>query len=152
MKKPGNITAVFKALNGQWRFHRTLRSRKSTAPSGTVTGVADFVSNRPMEYRYSECGKFKSNIGDMEVKKEYIYTLEEAHIQVKFTDGKLYNEVTLDSNHEANCQHLCGDDTYVTKYKFNIDNQSSMTSFWVHHAVAGPTKDYDSETTFTKLV
>lgn len=143
LKSSGNISDIFKKLKGKWCVDRTID------PGGVFQGDAVFNVLSDTEYEYTETGEMTFDNGHkVEAYRSYIYRLEEEAIAVYFNDGQsrgqLFHRIEIDASGEATTEHLCLQDLYKTKYKFDLPDQ-----FTIQHDVKGPKKDYRSLSVFS---
>ena len=154
---PNTSTKVFNLFNGIWSFTRQI------AGYGHMNGVARFEVINANELAYKENGLFSFDNGNQfEAHKEYLYRLNKKtnEIEVYFIEdddknkNRLFHtlefkDVDLSQQQEiflsANAIHQCAKDTYKIKYEIFKDNQ-----FKIVYTVNGPTKNYVSETYFSK--
>lgn len=161
--------SIFRALQGDWDFERTLISHLESSPSGTVVGKISLArhSSQSPDLVYTEKGQFTTSKGmKLDVNgSQYVYVLNEAEdcIDIFFADKETGRErdrifVSLkvvertDEGWVAVGEpHLCGQDTYVVKFVFAFQGLSLKT-VGIHIDVKGPFKDYQSSTTLVRPV
>lgn len=147
---------LFKQLNGNWLFKRTIQSDLPDMLSGTVKGSAMFKCTSPDEYHYLETGIF-TNLKQQEfsIERAYVYRFarEKARISVYFVDhdatDRLFYHLTCSKCAEeiiATGQHLCGRDMYHARYVFKLDEPTP--NFTLTYHVKGPQKAYTAKTYF----
>ena len=164
-------TKVFNLLSGMWTISRKIPGY------GEMKGIANFDSTvNSNELKYKEKGLFIFDNGNQcEAHREYLYRLNKKNneIEVYFIENddnfnrlfhtlEFINNNIEDSNKvssllitpqqeqqqflSAKALHNCCEDTYKIKYEIFKDNQ-----FNIIYIVNGPTKNYVSETCFTKI-
>jgi hypothetical protein len=160
-------TKVFNLLNGMWAISRKIPGY------GQMKGIANFESTlNNNELKYKENGLFIFDNGNTcEAHREYLYRLNKKNneIEVYFIENdknfdRLFHTLEFKNNIEENkissllitqqsqqflsakALHECSEDTYKIKYEIFKDNQ-----FTIIYTVNGPTKNYVSETCFTKI-
>ena len=136
-------TETFNQLQGAWRFERKI------TPGGVMRGDAVFNQAGTDAYDYEEQGRWTLDDGTVgEFSKRYSYRVINDDIHVYYADGvdngKLFHVLEFDGIGQARAEHLCGQDLYVSAYKFTLPEK-----FQVTHTVQGPKKDYVSVTNFT---
>jgi hypothetical protein len=116
-----------------------------------MIGTATFTGRGRGRFDYAERGELKLTNG-RRLDAERHYLLEETAdgFTVWFAEAppRLFHRIALRWTGQALVgagQHLCGDDRYDSRYAFCADG-----SFSVHHAVAGPRKDYAIETRYRR--
>lgn len=116
-----------------------------------MSGEASFEWGGSQCLLYKERGRIQLKSGTThDAHRSYIYTRLPDGFSIWFADAqpRLFHEVHLYQDGAcwvADATHLCGDDTYVTFYRFAPDG-----SFFVRHDVAGPRKSYVSTTRFVR--
>jgi hypothetical protein len=159
--------AAFRAIQGNWKLSRTLKSALPSFPTGTFTGTASFHPRYPTdpqydgEYLYEEEGILHTDQGaSLRGTRRYVYRYRESqggHVSawfVKPDDGKTVDyffhdlEFTaLDAEkdpgvwHAKGSHHLCVQDNYDSAYEFSFCGVSIKT-WQLTYTVKGPKKDY----------
>jgi hypothetical protein len=154
---------IFRALQGDWTFERSLQSRLDIAPSGTVVGKIVFTrcdAGNP-DLMYTEKGVFTTTKGlVMDVNgTQYVYALNEDEdcIDIYFADkatGKererIFVSLKVTGRDESGWlavgePHLCGEDTYKVSFKLAFQGLA-LKSVLIMIDVSGPYKAYTSTT------
>ncbi|KAL0487838.1 NhaA1 [Acrasis kona] len=147
------LFTLFKSLQGDWNFTRNLNSTNKNLPSGNVIGTCGFsiASKELQQYIYNEQGVFYSDVGEMNVKKNYVYELSDNMLSVYFTSNNeksdLFHHLDFDTPRNVNIAsgyHLCGNDEYFVKYQFALCDDGSVKEFSITYKVIGPMKNYTS--------
>jgi hypothetical protein len=147
---------IFKHLKGTWSFYRTITNRLTPACSGVVLGSATFTAvedsattTLPARLYYEEHGEFTLKSGmQASVTKgyHYEYNSNKDNIEVYFSQDKTKQELFhILSSEQLSAEHVCINDLYNIKYKFNDKH------FSIQYTAKGPNKDYDSYTVFNKI-
>jgi len=168
---------LFKALNGPWSFNRSLVSKLTHTPSGTVTGTATLLPIAPTsessaaEYLYTEEGTMTTSQGlQMNTRRRYVWRLSKATetssptISVffvkpdNFSPDGLFHHLQFSKSPsqsiKASGSHWCEPDQYEAEYEFSAkgrDGPISLADFSITYHVKGPQKDYTSMTNFSKI-
>jgi len=167
---------LFRGLIGEWIFDRKLTSRLESAPSGNVKGTATFsimdysVEMDLPDLLYTETGIFETKKGfSFEVSSKYVYSYNRIadSIDVYFpgastttsesstvvTRGDMFVSLNCDNNDNgwisASACHFCKPDDYIATFKFKTDGER-LEEFEILYKVSGPSKDYDSLTSFRR--
>jgi hypothetical protein len=169
--------AAFRALQGNWDIHRTIKSALPSFPSGTLNGTASFHPRLPtkdksgksfdLEYLYIESGTLVlSNGFSMNARRRYVYRYSEAEDKLSVWFVKPDNDLEVDylfhdlefispaeAVKEGACvakaDHLCVEDMYWTKYRLPFRG-ISLLEFENMHTVRGPSKDYVTTTSYRR--
>lgn len=169
--------AAFRALQGNWKLNRTIKSALPSFPSGTLEGQASFHLRTPtwnktgqtfdFEYLYIESGTLLlSNGVSMNARRRYVYRYSEADDQLSVWFVKPDNELEVDYLFHnmtfvkpdeaakrgacvAKADHLCVADMYDTEYRLPFKG-ISLLEFETRHAVKGPSKDYVMLTSYRR--
>ena len=157
---------IFRALQGEWDFERTLNSQLPSSPSGSVVGKITLLraDKGVSDLVYVEKGKFTTNSGmKLDVNgSQYVYVLNEEDdcIDIYFADketGRLKERIfvslrivgrDLQGWMAVGEPHLCGKDTYYVRFKFAF-HCLALQSVEIQIDVKGPFKDYQSITVLT---
>ena len=138
---------VFSHLVGEWRL-----SREFSPGLGTMTGTARFRPIGDGVLHYREDGRVEFANGHTgDAFREYHYVLDpDGTIRVCFVEagtfGRTLHALRLDGpTAHAVDTHLCGADTYVGRYAFELPDR-----FTVDMDVRGPAKDYATHTRFER--
>jgi len=136
---------IFKYFVGSWDINRIV------GHIGIAQGVAKFVlkDSHNILYREDLNVLYNNSTKPESAYKEYIYIYNQdtQKIMKKFTDNRLFYELTHDFNgRKAYGEHLCECDNYKATYEFL--NQDCFT---LSYDVRGPQKDYVIETKFTRI-
>jgi tRNA A64-2'-O-ribosylphosphate transferase len=169
---------IFRDLAGNWKLHRTIANNLPQGLAGEVIGEADFQGRKPTsldanaEYLYTETSTFTTNLGiKANVKRRWIWRLfkqeAQGQISVHFVkaDGEtadyLYHVLEFretDDEHSsgklslhARGGHACVDDYYTTTYDFMFSKDGRLEAFSADHAAKGPSKDYVSKSSHTRM-
>ena len=157
---------LFKNLQGNWRFHRTLQNSSSSESLGFVDGTASFIVIKADRLHYQEVGVLTDSCQKkLKIHQEYLYIFDETKdtIEKKFSengqDKGFFYFLSFDASSEQNNEvlfyaygdHLCNRDHYKALYEFKkTDNR--MNKFALEYVVKGPDKDYVSKTFFRRQV
>ena len=169
--------AAFRALQGQWNIHRTIKSANTMFPSGELQGKASFHPRQPsqdksgkvfdLEYLYIESGTFTlANGATMSTRRRYVYRYSEEDDKLSVWFVKPDNDLKVDylfhdlsfvepkvaKEHGAliaTGDHLCVKDMYETEYSLPMRGVS-LRDFKITHTVRGPDKDYVSTTQYSR--
>lgn len=160
---------IFRALQGDWAFERSLISKLDIAPSGTVVGKISLTRSDKgcSDLVYSEKGKFTTTRGmTLDVNgSQYVYALNEAEdcIDIFFADketGRTKERIFVslkvvgrDENSwiAVGEPHQCAKDLYVVKFRLAFQGLA-LRSVEIQIDVKGPFKDYQSTTVLTPVV
>jgi hypothetical protein len=128
---------VFSALAGTWELSRTVGE-------WNFRGRAVFRAQAPNELRYEENGILaKPDNADIQASRRYIYRCEADRIVVYFDERPTRIFEILDPKRapngtwEAEGEHACPPDHYVSRYAFGIGR------LLIAHVVRGPRKNYE---------
>lgn len=164
--------AAFRAMHGEWKINRTLRSALSTMPSGTFTGTAQFHPRVPTsndcigEYLYIEEGEFATTAGfKMNASRRYAFRYSEQTDKITSwfvkEDGLTIDYLFLDLNLQpkelapvanswiATSRHHCAPDMYDATYDWRFE-KAALGTFKVVYEVKGPQKNYISTTWYKR--
>ena len=166
--------AIFLALQGPWRFSRSLQSAIPTYPSGMLEGTAS-IEGRPAEdpnfddeWLYSEKGDFVTDRGlTMKATRQYVYRYHQQTDELTAwfvkTEGQglvdyLFHRLDFTDESvsgregktilKAKGHHLCLNDNYVAEYSFEFMGQR-IEEWGVTYTVKGPEKDYVANATYS---
>ena len=160
--------SIFRALQGDWAFERTLISQLESSPSGTVVGKISLLraDKASSDLKYVEKGRFTTTRGmSFDVNgSQYVYALNEAEdcIDIYFADKEtgLVKERIFVSLRVAGRDaegwiavgepHLCGKDTYIVRFRVAFQGLA-LSRIEIQIDVKGPFKDYQSNTVLTKF-
>jgi hypothetical protein len=133
-------------LPGEWHVHRDIADRRAQQ-NGTFIGRAVFSPGaQPGELFYTEQGEVTFGTHRGPAGRSLIYRdLGGPVMDVFFGDGRPFYRLELGDG-QWSADHLCDADLY--KVSGRLLDADSFTERW--HA-AGPAKDYDLDTTFTRL-
>lgn len=145
--QPGRLLA---ALNGQWRFTRTLHSTNDHSLLGAIEGIACFSADGTAQARYEEEGKLALHNGQTVRSAARYYFREQDDGLVIYFDAhyrRLFHTLHLQgcADLQADSTHLCAADRYQSRYIFCRDG-----SFLITHTVTGPRKAYRSHTRYCR--
>lgn len=139
--KSGNILFL---LEGEWSFERII------SDYGVMSGVATFHGQDDNSSIYSERGQLQLSTGGspIEAYRQYVFSPTLIGFDVYFAEDprRLFHSVKLELfDHEifGATVHLCINDEYRTKYRFELP-----TTFSIQHRVRGPKKDYTMDTKY----
>lgn len=159
---------IFRALQGDWAFERTLISQLDSSPSGTVVGkISLFRGDKGCsDLVYVEKGRFTTSRGmSFDVNgSQYVYVLneEEDCIDIFFADketGRIRERIFVSLRVTGRDEdgwiavgepHLCGKDTYIVRFKLAFQGLA-LQKIEIQIDVKGPFKDYQSNTVLTKF-
>ena len=162
--------AAFRAMQGQWKLHRKITSRNTSAPGGILEGTAHFHPREPTapgfsgEYLYIEEGMFMMDNGyAFSAKRRYIYRYGEAKdaITAWFVqeDGesaeKFFNQLVFerptseDRGWIAKGSHWCDPDQYNSSCEFRFRG-CDLEELGITYEVKGPNKDYTHESWYRR--
>lgn len=164
--------AAFRAMHGEWKMHRELKSVLSSMPSGTFIGKAQFYPRAPTandcvgEYLYLEEGEFSTTTGfKMNASRRYAFRYHENTDKITSwfvkEDGLTIDYLFLDLELQpkkrasvanswiATSRHPCAPDMYDAMYDWRFE-KAALGSFKVVYKVKGPQKDYVSTTWYTR--
>lgn len=104
------------------------------------------IATTPQGASYVETGKMTFPNGQaFQSERRYNWAMSDGPVWVTFDDGAAFHSFDPRTGGAAS-EHLCGDDMYRGGYDFGAWPRWSLT--WV---VAGPRKEYRSETLFTPI-
>lgn len=151
-------------LIGTWGFSRRVSTGEVVSGVATLAALA-VVGGESRRWAYHEEGELVTAAGAaLTATSEYIFALEGGVLTVFFPDERVFQRAVLvvsglavggladfDSGLVApvltgESTHVCGEDTYVSRYSFGADGGA----WQVRHAVAGPRKDYVSATVYRR--
>lgn len=145
---PGSVSLVtpMSFLPGEWRVHRDITDRRDHR-NGVFVGRAVFEpGSLPGELSYAEEGEITIAGSSHPAGRRLIYRdLGGPAMDVRFADGRpFYRLELLDGRWSAD--HPCGADHY--RVTGRVLHPGAWTERW--HTV-GPAKDYDLDTTYTRI-
>jgi hypothetical protein len=133
---------VFSVLAGTWQLSRTIGE-------WNFRGRAVFFPHGPDELRYEENGILsRQGTSDITASRRYIYRYEAGQIAIYFDERPerifeiLDLRLTPNGAWEAEAEHACHPDHYVSHYAFGSG------TIMIRHAVRGPRKDYEMVTNY----
>jgi hypothetical protein len=141
----GPITDLFAALPGTWTLARTV------TPDGVLDGMARFAARPDGGLDYHERGELVLPGGRFAAERRYLLMPHRDGFTVHFADAdpRLFHHVTLareaDGSLTGAAPHPCGQDLYVTSYRFAPDG-----GFTIINRVSGPNKDYTVTSAYTR--
>lgn len=159
---------IFRALQGDWAFERTLISQLESSPSGTVVGKISLLraDKASSDLKYVEKGRFTTTRGmSFDVNgSQYVYALNEAEdcIDIFFADKetglvkeRIFVSLRLVGRDAEGWiavgePHLCGKDTYIVRFRLAFQGLA-LSRIEIQIDVKGPFKDYQSNTVLTKF-
>ncbi|KAF2755973.1 hypothetical protein EJ05DRAFT_502447 [Pseudovirgaria hyperparasitica] len=146
---PTSTLLIFRSLVGTWQLERTLSSKLTTHPSGTVEGSATFNTHNESvrdikegeEVMYEESGSFKTNNGlEFSVRRRYLYRYDPKSDEIsvlfvkedgKTDDGLFVQLQILDGENDGITRkarsketHVCAADLYDAAYEFHTQKPS----------------------------
>jgi hypothetical protein len=132
-------------LAGDWRIERTIRDRRNSI-HGRLRGEARFTSAGDALH-YVERGTLQFGRHEGRAEQHYAFAFPDGceRARVRFRDGRDFHELDLSSGVAA-VTHSCGLDLY--EGRFTALDGSQWRSAW---KVAGPRKDQDIVTNYTRL-
>lgn len=137
-----NSTALFKLLFGQWHLDRTIFS-----PSGEVVargaGSAAFSPHEKIgnTWVYGEKGEVQyGRSPPLRFRKSYFYSLKEERLSIFFDAElkELYHTIEFPNTCCGEGEHLCKNDLYSTKYRF----EKLPREYSQEVTIDGPNKKY----------
>ncbi len=140
-----NEKSIFSLLEGQWILKRKITSK------GDLIGTADFIKIDYYTLHYEERCTLTLNTNQVitDVKKRYLYKLENDYIAVYFDDGvtkgKLFHFLKFDKDKISVAQHYCPPDSYETVTKILSPNKFESIC-----NVTGPNKNYKILSIYSK--
>lgn len=142
---------IFLSLQGRWHLKRL------TNGYGKMKGIASFspLNGDHLSLFYREEGEYTLQNGSVvSFFKEYIYCLNQDHIEVYFTHDKkrgfLFYRLVFSEKTKpclARGEHYCAKDIYRATYQF-IDSETFTLEYMIH----GPQKNLKIHTLFQKDV
>jgi hypothetical protein len=141
------------ALQGEWRFSRSLQDLVTRNPIGTVQGQARFTPEGASAAHYTESGQMVlQSGGSFRASGSYFFSQQGAHLCIYFDAQqqrlfhRLHPAVDQDGQLSASSSHLCIADRYDSSYAFLRSG-----GFVIEHQVRGPHKSYRSYTLYERL-
>ena len=138
---------ILHSLIGAWTIERRVDD------AATLTGSATFERSAANEAVYHEQGTLRLSTGyEASAERRYIYRQSPNGLAVFFDERppRLFHAVALVRGAggclEGAAEHACGDDLYLTDYKFD-----SGADFRICHRVRGPRKDYTMVTVYRRI-
>ncbi|QSZ29957.1 hypothetical protein DSL72_004475 [Monilinia vaccinii-corymbosi] len=171
--------AIFRSLQGTWMLSRSLKSSRSSFPSGTFTGTAQFLPRYPTapsfdsEYLYIEAGDFVTDTGmRFRASRRYAYRYREDTDTLSLWFVKTDDSLSVDylfhememvvpeardgdkqegksTGWRAKSSHLCIADTYDVQYEFRFKGVN-VREWRQEYSVKGPHKDYSIENEYKR--
>jgi len=140
------------ALQGEWRFTRSLQDLVSHHPIGTVQGQAHFTPESASTAHYAENGQMVLHNGQsFRASSSYFFSQQGADLCIYFDaqQQRLFHQLrpALDPQGQlsASSSHLCIADRYDSHYAFLRSG-----GFVIEHQVRGPHKSYRSYTLYER--
>lgn len=162
-------------LTGAWHFSRRVSTGEVVSGVATLA-VLTAVGAESSRWAYHEEGELVTAAGAaLTATSEYIFALEGGILTVFFPDERVFQRAVLAVSDlvvsdlavgdlvdfgsgsgsdsvapvcTGESTHVCGDDTYVSRYSFGADGGA----WQVQHSVAGPRKDYVSATVYRRCL
>jgi hypothetical protein len=137
--------ALLARLTGTWTIERSI------SPDGRFRGTAGFMQRADGDFDYSEQGELVLPTGRFAAGRRYRFEPHETGFSVHFVDTapRLFHRVELgrlpDGAWTGEAPHPCGNDLYVTAYRFAPDG-----TFTIINRVSGPNKDYVVTSAYTR--
>lgn len=163
--------AVFRGMQGIWKFNRSIVSRNAAFPSDKYVRIAQFLPRVPLdsevsaEYLYIEDTATKGDTNHASRNlHSWVCTLYEDSrgIVTSFSDCKARAPETHTSKwtfsvpekpqqgwKASGLHRFCEPDAYDTDCEFKFTG-ASLESFCINHRVTGPGKDYTHETWYER--
>lgn len=142
------------ALQGEWRFNRSLQDLETLNPMGRVQGQASFTPQGTDVAHYVENGQLLLQSGEsFRASGSYFFCQQGADLCIYFDaqQQRLFHQLRpsadLDGQLSASSSHLCAADLYDSCYAFLRSG-----SFVIEHKVKGPHKSYRSYTLYERLL
>jgi|HubBroStandDraft_6_1064221.scaffolds.fasta_scaffold209496_2 hypothetical protein len=132
-------------LTGSWLLRRSIDNGVSMSWTATI------ISHDSGRFAYHEHGRLRLADGqEIDGERRYLFEECDGGFNVLFAESppRLFHRVALiptGSSLTGEAAHLCGDDRYDSRYRFDADG-----SFTIEHAVMGPRKRYRIETLYTR--
>jgi hypothetical protein len=134
----------YQFLRGSWSVRRAITDRRS-GNDGEFAGHATFTESDG-ELAYEERGELSIGGHRGPARRSLVYReLGDGALDVRFKDGRAFYVLRLE-NALWGAEHPCGDDLYTVTGR--ITGPDGFDEFW--HA-AGPAKDYDLDTRYTRV-
>jgi len=136
---------ILGSLTGSWLLRRSIDNGAS------MSGTATIARQGTGGFAYHERGWLRLTDGqEIDAERRYLFEECDGGFSVFFAESppRLFHRVVLDpigSSLVGEGMHLCGDDRYDSRYRFDADG-----SFTIEHAVSGPRKRYTMETLYTR--
>nr|WP_312990107.1 DUF6314 family protein [Comamonas koreensis] len=141
------------ALQGEWRFSRSLQDLVTRNPIGTVQGQARFTPEGSIGAHYAENGQMVLQSGGaFRASGSYFFSQQGTDLCIYFDAQqqrlfhRLHPAVDQDGQLSASSSHLCIADRYDSSYEFLRSG-----GFVIEHQVRGPHKSYRSYTLYERL-
>ncbi len=139
----GSAASVFASLAGCWRLQRQIATAEGSA---AFSGEALFLPGAGDSLIYRENGRLRLPDGtELDAEQSYVFLKECDGFSILFPSTRLlFQKVSLTPSGtllSGTATHACGEDVYDSRYAFEPDG-----GFRIRHRVAGPRKDYVSDT------
>jgi hypothetical protein len=139
------LNGFLASLAGEWRLSRAIDDGSS------MTGTATFTPDGDGRLDYREQGQFYLPDGrTLDAGRCYIFGETADGFAVFFaeTPPRLFHRIALERLRPTlvgNGTHVCGNDSYASRYEFHADG-----SFVIAHNVSGPRKAYAMKTRYVR--
>ena len=149
---PWVAAQLLAALQGDWRFSRSLQDLATLAPMGSVQGHASFQPLGADGSHYVENGQLLlPNGASFRASGRYFFCQQGADLCIYFDaqHQRLFHQlrpaIDQDGQLSASSSHLCIADRYDSSYAFLRSG-----GFVIEHQVRGPHKSYRSYTLYER--